>query len=402
MRVLMVTPHFYPSVGGVETVCEILARGLTGRGIDVHLLTDQRLGDAAEITGYPVTRNATPAEKRRLVRWAGVVHIHGPGIRLWPYCVLRRKPIVWTHHGLNASCLANSGWHAGKYCDHRWWRCLWLTCCERGLGYVVRHWPRWLLRRYALRFAARNVCVSGWVAARARVPRSVVIWNPVSVGDYAAADGVRTAGRFAFVGRLIEEKGCDVLIRALALCHQRGHRYTLDVYGDGPERSRLEGLVQAERLGAAVAFHGTVRGEALRSAFRQTGVLVFPSVCEEALGMVVVEAMAAGTPLIVSRRGGAAEAAGGCALLFDNGDYSQLAEQMIRLSEDGDLYESLARRCAEQARLFDADRIVDAHVALYREVLADRSQTPEAYAAGGTGNHRAHPEPGVTATAGRC
>ncbi len=229
-----------------------------------------------------------------------------------------------------------------------------------------------LVHRIALRLASRNVCISEWMARSVRAPRSLVIWNPVDIHATRNMGPVQCNGRLMFLGRLVKEKGVDTLLRALSICHQRGKPYELDVFGGGPEREHLEALSRDLGLSGAVKFHGTVPGRQLSEALIAAWIVVVPSTNEEGMGLVAVEAVAAGKPLIVSRHGGLAEVSHGCALTFENGDQQELAEKIIVLAEDDDLRRSLSQAGPAQAKLFDPERIASSYLTVYNEAVANR------------------------------
>jgi glycosyltransferase involved in cell wall biosynthesis len=112
---------------------------------------------------------------------------------------------------------------------------------------------------------------------------------------------------FLFVGGLIPRKGLHLLLEACRILHQREHRhYTLLVVGEGPERTRLEQFCQDYDLGHLVRWLGRVEYGHLGAIFQQADVCILPTL-EDTWGMVVLEAMAAGKPMICSKWAGACE-----------------------------------------------------------------------------------------------
>ena len=107
--------------------------------------------------------------------------------------------------------------------------------------------------------------------------------------------------RIVTAGRLIALKGTELAIRAMK--YVRHSEAILDVYGDGPQRKRLERLRNEMRLDQRVRFHGKVQRAILEKALAKAAVLVHPALHEEA-GFVVVEALAVGTPVVCLDRGG--------------------------------------------------------------------------------------------------
>jgi glycogen synthase len=366
--VLLHSRSFYPRIGGLERVSEILAGQLSADGVPVTVLTDTPLGSAEEVGPYRVVRNPPPSRVPALVEEADVVHVNGFSVQLVRHCRRSRKPLIWTHQGYQAVCTEGLLLHGRDRCDGRLSRCARLSSRTHGSWWATRHVAELAVRRFLLRYAAANVCVTQWVASRIRAPRSRVIWNPVAVSDLTPGDKTAGIGRFSFFGRLVREKGVDVLLRALKECHEAGHAFTAVIVGDGPEREPLQQLAHHLEVADAVRFAGALRGEPLRRAQEAAWVVVVPSVWEEAMGLVAVEAMAAGAPLIVSRRGGLAEVAEGCALEFENDDAHELAQAMVRMSSDASLWRRLASAAPERSRQFQSATIARSYAQLYEDV----------------------------------
>ena len=172
-----------------------------------------------------------------------------------------------------------------------------------------------------------------------------------------------------YFGKLIEQKGVDVLLDAL-----RGLEARLVVVGFGPERARLEGRVAAEGLRAL--FTGPLEHRHLRHLLALADACVVPSVFPEAFGMVAAEAAAAGCPPIVARHSGLAEVAAGLEealppelatlVSFPTADSAALRERLATLlalgADDRTRLRATVRQVVEQrwswagvaARLLDA------------------------------------------------
>src|SRR5207253_5213547 len=165
-----------------------------------------------------------------------------------------------------------------------------------------------------------------------------------------ARDGT---GPVLFVGRLVERKGVAHLIEAIARLGGGEAAPRLEIVGDGPERPGLEAL--ARRLGVAqrVVFRGKIPPDELQATYARAAVCVLPSVLDtrgdtEGLGVVLLEAMNHGTPVIASRVGGIPDIVedGVSGLLVPPGDAVALAAAVRRLRDDPDL----ARRLGEGGR----------------------------------------------------
>jgi glycosyltransferase involved in cell wall biosynthesis len=137
----------------------------------------------------------------------------------------------------------------------------------------------------------------------------------------------------------------------------------LDVVGPGPAeyRARLDELVGELGITGRVRFDEVARAD-LAARYRDADVLVFPSEWEEPFGLVPVEAMACGTPVIASGTGGSAEflVDGANTLVARPGDVDAWAASISRLAVDPPLREKLARGGLATADALDVDRVADA------------------------------------------
>jgi glycosyltransferase involved in cell wall biosynthesis len=107
-----------------------------------------------------------------------------------------------------------------------------------------------------------------------------------------------------FVGQLTTGKGIDLLLRALA---RAAHPCRLILVGKGPQEAELRELARALGLSERVVFLGALAPEALSAYYRRASCLVFPSRAPETFGLVGIEAMGHGTPVIASTVGGVGE-----------------------------------------------------------------------------------------------
>jgi glycosyltransferase involved in cell wall biosynthesis len=186
-----------------------------------------------------------------------------------------------------------------------------------------------------------------------------------------------------FVGRLVERKGVDFLIRAVA--GLRGERSVrLTIVGEGPERPRLEALVEELRVADSVSFAGSVRADELGKLYRTSDAFVLPAVRDskgdvEGLGVVLIEALMHGLPVVASRSGGIPDIVidGDTGLLVPPGDVLALAGALGRLMDDPGLARRLASHGAEHVdHHFSWERIIDDLENLYRRVAGEAGSRP--------------------------
>jgi glycosyltransferase involved in cell wall biosynthesis len=142
-----------------------------------------------------------------------------------------------------------------------------------------------------------------------------------------------------FVGRLIEYKGCDYLLRAMQIVQQRRPAAHLVVIGDGTARGDLEQL--AKSLGIKCKFLGEMKSPGIRGWLEKARVFCGPSVTledgqSEAFGVVFLEAQSMGVPVVSFRHGGIPETMreGVTGLLADERDVQGLADHLLRYLSD--------------------------------------------------------------------
>jgi glycosyltransferase involved in cell wall biosynthesis len=198
-------------------------------------------------------------------------------------------------------------------------------------GFITRlgmRLARGPLRRWDIATVSRPhhyIAISDHIRRRIRSiygKDSDVIYPPVDTDRFQAS--ARDEGFFLAAGALVPYKSVDLAVRAFSRSGDR-----LVVAGDGPELERLRKLAAPN-----VTFTGWVSDEDLRSLYERSTALVFPG--EEDFGIVPVEAMACGKPVIAFARGGACETvvdlpAGGTGVLFSEQTVDALLQSLARL-----------------------------------------------------------------------
>jgi glycosyltransferase involved in cell wall biosynthesis len=166
-------------------------------------------------------------------------------------------------------------------------------------------------------------------------------------------------GRLLYVGRLDPRKGVETVLRALA---RLPAGYTLDIVGPGEAsyRGELDQLVDSLGLGSRVRFADVPR-EAVRARYLAADAVVFPSEWQEPFGLIPLEAMACGRPVIATGTGGSGEylVDGRNCLLFTAGDHESLSRAIERVSTDPEQRARLIAEGTLTADGFDTDRLAD-------------------------------------------
>ncbi|WP_395745875.1 glycosyltransferase family 4 protein [Prosthecobacter sp.] len=200
------------------------------------------------------------------------------------------------------------------------------------------------------------------------MPENAVDLEKFPLTPKAVADPFKPL-RISFVGRLVALKGVDMLIAAAAPLVRSGALH-LDIIGDGPERERLQALVEGENISSGVSMDGWVPHAQLGARLRDSHLFVFPSIREFG-GGVVLEAMALGIPAVVLDHGGPPElvppGTGFVLPMTTRQDIvSRLRQLLIQLRKD-------------PAQLHAAGEAAQAHVCMYYSWEAKAAQIHEVY-----------------------
>lgn len=344
---------------------------------DVHS-TRNKLAFAAQVAWNAAAARALADLLAACDRTDTVVHVHGwakalsPSIG--PVLAASGLPLVYTMHEFFLVC-PNGGFYdypAGEIC-HR--RPMSLACLARNCD--SKSYPRKLLRlaRHAaldhvsgMKQAIRHVILISRLQEEAAgqyfpaTTRFHRVGNPIAVPDFGPKPD-RPPGEFLFVGRLSPEKGAAIFAEAARLARVR------PVFvGDGPSAAELQARYPE------AAFLGWKAPEEVLALMRGARALVFPSVWYEGQPLTVYEALALGTPVIVSDACAGREAVedGETGFWFRSGDAGALAARLRDLSDD-----TLARRMSEaaHARYWAAPLTMERHLngllAVYDEARRD-------------------------------
>lgn len=178
------------------------------------------------------------------------------------------------------------------------------------------------------------------------------------------------------VGRLKKYKSTDHLLQAAAKLKARGVKFTTVIVGDGDDKPRLEALAAKLELADSVRFTGFIPEAEKVNWYRRAAVLVENSV-KEGWGLIVMEANACGTPVVVARSPGLVDSSrdGVNGLMYDYGDVPALAEKLERLLTDEALRARLGQQAIEWAKQWTWDGAADAMERAIEETLNDRRGT---------------------------
>jgi len=301
MKVLLLYKDYHPIVGGIENHIRLLARGLLAEGVDASVLVTNP-GSATQrqtIDGVPVTKTArqttilsTPislpffVELRRQMATVDLVHLHAP----YPLAELaqlmlgRAKPTVISYH----SDIVR----------------------QRKTGKLYAPFLKKVLQRAALIAASSPAYIESSPFLRDVRHKCRVIHYGIEPERFDQTEQVRSDAEnlrnqygdlplLLFIGRLRHYKGVDVLIRAM-----HDIRAKLLIIGTGPMQEEWQNLAHAQNLFDRVFFLGDVSDKETLAARYASDLFILPSTNRaEALGIVQLEAMACGLPVVCTELG---------------------------------------------------------------------------------------------------
>lgn len=306
----------------------------------------------------------------REIRAADVrlVHAHFAvdGVLALPIAQKLKLPLVVTLHGYDVT-VADGVWSKSR----------------TGRLYLQR-------RRRMWEQAAAFICVSDFIrscALKAGFPEAKLKTHYIGI-DRSEFPATTIAGSHTgvlFVGRLVEKKGCDLLIRAMHSVQRHLPNAALTVVGEGPMRSGLEQL--AVTLGVRCKFTGAASSTEVKQFLRRTAVVCVPSRTaangdSEGLPMVVLEAQSMGVPVVSTHHAGIPEAVihGQTGLLAAEGDADSLAGNLTLLLESETLRSEYGARGRQRiAEKFDLEIQTRRLEDIYDEVTetSTRARTPQ-------------------------
>jgi glycosyltransferase involved in cell wall biosynthesis len=371
-KVLFVSSLYYPHVGGIETMITELCQFYKKIGIDSVVLTKRwpvTLLEEDELNGtkiYRVLNARTDEEFLSVIDWirlnsskikADVIHVIG---------IRRPLPLI-------ALLLS------------KWWRVpIMCTIAGGDIPDKIDPTPGKVWNEgvtYIPNILEQSDCVNCVSKALVKDLKEVMpcldnietlyAGMDFSVINNAQIEKVRENYIFC-LRRLDPSKGVDILIKAFKIVSDRFPDLFLVIAGDGSEEEKLKALVRNYSMDEKVIFIGTVKLSRAMSLLKGAKLTVVPSLSEGG-GLVNVEAQASGCPVIASRVGGIPEYVkdGESGLLFEPGNYQELADKISLLLTDTSLQKKLIYGGMQYAQRFNWDTILPQYVGLYKRLIKD-------------------------------
>jgi len=353
MNICMIS-QYLPNIGGIENIVSDLSERVAGEGHNVSVVAPCYPG-TRPYAGEPERLNGVHIYRFNRTRGLplGVDELKNMYSMVLKAHERERFDIIHAHFAKNEGLVGSRAArklglplittvHGSDIMDS------WGGMCERP-------WSRFWVRQ-ALKRSFRLSTVSGFLKDEVQkhgIPEDKVrvIHNWIDPGEFSSPSGRSSKdgsqdGMFHILSarRLVKKNGVDLLLKSLEHMEQsplKG-RYRLHILSNGPEKERLKQMVLGRPYGPQVEFHGPVPFADYLSLLHQADVCCVPSRWE-GFGMVVLEAFAAGTPVVAARVGGIPEIIrdGENGLLVST-EASSFAEALIRLHREPGLRRKLS------------------------------------------------------------
>jgi glycosyltransferase involved in cell wall biosynthesis len=382
MRVLMVSDVYFPRVNGVSTSIETFRAGLVEQGVEVRLVVPRYAGEVDLPGIVRIDGRRVPADPEdRIVGWRAMhqgvaeaaegcdlIHIQTPFVAHYAGLSAARRlglPVLATYH----------------------------TFFEEYLHHYVPMAPKPWLRAAARHFSRRQCNALDGVVVPSTAMRDRltaygvsapmhVLPTGIPVGRFEGGDGAAFRSRHGiaperpvalFVGRVAHEKNIAFLIEAVAVARAATPDILLLVTGEGPAVDTLKALVAAREISGNVQFLGYLdRRSELPDCYAAADVFAFAS-RTETQGLVLLEAMAAGLPVIALSAMGTADILGagkGCIVPPD--DPVAFGHMLAHFFNHRPVWGHLQREARDYAHAWSDAAMAERLASLYRSIRRER------------------------------
>ena len=200
----------------------------------------------------------------------------------------------------------------------------------------------------------------------------VTIHDATFVSGFNSNANIERKKQILFVGKISPIKGLQYMIRAIPSVIKDHPEYKFVIVGDAPYRKNIEELVNRLNVRKYVTFKGLLPRSKVCNQYLQSEIVVFPSIWQEPFGLISIEAMAAGKPLVATRVGGIPEVVrnGETGILVNSRNHKEIAEAIDFLIENSETAKEMGahgKRIAEQK--YSLNRMANEYLDLYEAII---------------------------------
>lgn len=386
MNLLLIPNSYPPQLGGLEVAVYNVAHHLARRGNEVTVVAGtSAIRCSKEIESDEVTVYRMPFVLPRIVARCGykraILSLLKSVLTPWTvsltffklFLIVKSiKPDIINLHYIAENslfCLAVRKFLKFKFV---------VNIHGEDIGwYLYRSTFARLLTKTTLRKADYVLSNSGYLLRRAEQicpaieNKSAVVGNGINLGRFKTLGKYQNDKQYILsIGNFVFKKGFDVLVQAFDIIHRRCLDVELLIAGDGLERHKCMKIASELGLDGSIKFLGKVEPFKIPILLNGCKMFVLPS-RREPFGIVLLEAMMAGKPIVATRVGGVPEVVreDENAILVEPESPKALADGIMELLESPDLSQRFGRRGREIVKEFSWGKVADKYIAYYQQIL---------------------------------
>lgn len=358
--IVQVTSYYPPHLGGMENVVAQIAEGFANKGYAVLVYTSDR--------GY--SRNTVVGSKP-LVHYLNSIEVaHTPIIFSLFFRLLILPPRSLIHLHVSQAFSPEIVYLIAKLRGIPYIAHIHLDVDASGpFGFLLRPYKKLFLKR-VLKSSAKIICVSEaqkkLIASKyALALESIVVIPNGVIEEYFVEKKIRenNVPRLLFVGRLVSQKNLPLLIEAVS---QMSTSVFLDIVGEGELKETIEALIQKYKL-HNVKIYGKKTGKELIGFYKAADIFVLPSFKEAGVSLSMLEALAAGLPVVASDLPEIRDSLNDCGVLIQDPTATKYAHTLDALLSNKHALRNLSALSVQKARSYSWEKLLDSIEEVYTQ-----------------------------------
>jgi glycosyltransferase involved in cell wall biosynthesis len=381
MKVLLIN-DYEELIGGTEFYIQTLKKELESRGHIIKIYSSRKSSRE-----YLISQNSKSINKflRKMFNFKSykevksiinqfhpdIIHIHNIFNEISPSILLavNKIPVVMTvHDNLLINAVSILSGRTGKDCKTR--VCHGCSNCI-GIKGAIYEYIKNIIHK--ILFEKISLYITPSIYMKKLVQEAG--YNPVRHIDNGFKlfkySKINKQNNILYVGRLNNEKGVEYLLRAMPRVVERNPKIKLTIIGDGNEKGNLMLLAQNLKIKSNVFFLNTITQDRLEEYYKNSTIVIVPSIYNDNFPTVIIEAMSIGRPVIGTRMGGIPE-------LIDNGktgflvkskSYKSLEEKILYLQHNKKVINILSRNAHEKSKLYHLKNHANKIESIYKKLI---------------------------------
>ena len=376
MKILMICPYFYPNSGGMENYAYNIAKGLVKKEHSITVLCATKEGQDKTET----------LDGIKIIRQKPDFIISNTPIKLNLYFtiskLLKNEKFDLVNAHTPVPFYADMANYASKKCRVPFVLTVHGLLKTKGLLGLLSLFYQTIFEKKRYNTSKKIIAASEYIAEYLKnkdISNKMLFTIPPSVNSSIFLRNpniLREMQNILFVGQLNKAhkfKGLNDLIEAIYILKNEGVNVKLNVVGNGNQIDNYRTIVHTMQIKDIVTFHEDVDYNCISKYYNKASILVMPTYLNiESFGMVLIEAMACGTPVIGTKIGGIPFVIknGKTGLLVEPKNPKSLAEAIKRLLEDKELWDKLSKNGIKEVKQkYEYEKIIDKTENVFKEVI---------------------------------